>query len=182
MSENVTRISKGLSLDTSILDQPKSTYRFALNAVVETKDGDMRMISNEESNTYHSQLAVSIYYEVLGSVYIGNNEHLLILVAEGICKFAILSENGITVIFTDSRNYLKFSTKSQIQLEFRVRRGCERWVYFVDENNTIRSFNIDDVAAYVENPTKFELVKGYSKRPQFKSFKILAGGNLNSGS
>ena len=47
MKENIQRPYKGLHLDSSLSDQPKDTYRFALNSVVETELGDNSFISNE---------------------------------------------------------------------------------------------------------------------------------------
>ena len=48
MKKNITKPSKGLHTDNSPQDQPKDTYRFALNAVNETELGDLFFNSNEE--------------------------------------------------------------------------------------------------------------------------------------
>ena len=48
--DNVQRPFKGLHKDSAPYDQPKDTYRFALNAVNETELGDTNFVSNEESN------------------------------------------------------------------------------------------------------------------------------------
>ena len=69
---NITQFNKGLSLDNSIIDSPKGSYRFALNAINETELGDAGFISNEESNELCASLKEG--YIPLGIIYMGDNE------------------------------------------------------------------------------------------------------------
>lgn len=59
------QFTKGLNQDTHPKFQPEGTYRFALNAMLETEEGDLATISNEKGNTL---------YEVIpeGKVIIGH--------------------------------------------------------------------------------------------------------------
>lgn len=41
MKDNITEINKGLYSDTSNINQPKGFHRFALNAVMESEQGDV---------------------------------------------------------------------------------------------------------------------------------------------
>jgi hypothetical protein len=45
-------LNKGLSQDIHPKFQPEGSYRYALNAVLETNDGNIGAISNELGNTY----------------------------------------------------------------------------------------------------------------------------------
>jgi hypothetical protein len=205
ITDNVTRISKGLFRDSNVLDQPKGTYRYALNTVLETREGDVQIISNEEGNqAYAITNQGTTEMHIIGSVYIGDNEHILFIVGNSVSIIALLKEGNIEsplvtndnveFLVIDSEDVLAFSEFSQIQAEYKLRRGCEKWIYFTDETNKIRSFNCSDPESFKTNPNgdppegktvwskvKFELQKGYNKRPEFLSVEILSGGELKSG-
>ena len=71
MSEKANNFNKGLHRDAPLVEQPDGTYRFALNAVSETREGEESYISNEEGNTSCHDFGVG--WTPLGSVYIGDD-------------------------------------------------------------------------------------------------------------
>ena len=84
---NISQFSKGLFQDNSFVDQPKGTYRFALNSVNETELGDSSFISNEESNEICTSLTPG--YIPIGKIYIGNNHTII---------FSVSGDNTISEI------------------------------------------------------------------------------------
>jgi len=191
--DNVQRPAKGLHLDSSPGDQPKDTYRFALNAVNETELGDFAFIGNEESNDICDSIPTD--YIPLGKVYIGNNETIVFLVRsdETASEIGILDNNcnyvtHVNDIDSPVEDKLNFKVAHQIQATYRLRRGCERTIYFTDDYNKPRYFNFDKPEDYKnEDDTwsarKFNLFKDYNSIPSFEEVEVMdSGGVLEPGS
>ena len=190
--DNIQRPNKGLHQDNSFIDQPKDTYRFALNSVNETELGDFAFISNEESNELCTNLKPN--FIPIGKVYLNNNEVLLFLVSEDETEseIAILNDNcEYLELVNDASSLpvdkLNFKVAHQIQATYRLRRGCERTVYFTDDFNKPRYFNLDKPEDF-QNPDgtwsnrKFNLFKDYNKIPSFQDVDVLdSGGVLEPG-
>ena len=137
MEENVKRPHKGLYKDNSFNDQPKDTYTFCLNGVNETELGDFAFISNEESNEICANLKPN--FIPIGKVYLNNNEVLLFLVSEDETEseIALLNDNCDYIELVNDAtsaplDKLNFKVAHQIQATYRLRRGCERTVYWID--------------------------------------------------
>src|SRR5574343_25772 len=140
----------GLSTDTSPHLQPKGSYRFALNAVPETKNGDLGNIATEQSNETCIELASDEI--IIGSVFVGNEESVVFVYDEGDTTSRIYIFNHSTCTKTQflSLDCLNFNVAYPIQATFRVRNGCERWVYFVDGLNSDKCINLDVQSAYTD--------------------------------
>jgi len=207
--DNSQRIYKGMVQDTSPVDQPKDTYRFALNGLVETFEGDSRFLSTENSTDVIEQLTVTDFqnatYEcrVIGSIKLQDDNIVLFLLGteEDVCSIAILDKAGYLVHHVTSyTNVLSFSKEKRIYGEFRLRRNNERVIYFVDGLNKPRYYNferpydfyssayqqsIDDGTTYEGefwDPDKFNLIRQYNIIPEFISCEVVEGGNIPSGS
>lgn len=178
----------GISTDTSLVNQPQSMTRFVLNGVNETIEGDKGFIANEESN--ESCYSLPSGFTPIGKVYIGNDETLLFLCSEaGNSMIAIVDrECNLSVQVDDSNQTEKFRFKinNQIDATYRLRRGCERVVYWVDP--TPRTFIIDKPEKYQDNLgnwdiSKFNLFKKYESIPNVDDLEVLnSGGVLLPGS
>ena len=46
----ITSLGKGINTDVSPETQPEGTYRWALNAVAESEEGNIGFLTNEEGN------------------------------------------------------------------------------------------------------------------------------------
>ena len=145
--DNVQRTSKGLHTDNSQIDSPKGTYRFALNAINETELGDAGFISNEESNEPCGNIPQG--FIPIGKVYIGENRTVIFLVSKDntISEIGILDNCEYTTVVNDEessiKNKLNFNIAYQIQATYRLRKGCEHTIYFVDGYNSPRYFNFN---------------------------------------
>jgi hypothetical protein len=191
---NVTRLEKNLHTDNSLVDQPKGTTRFVLNGVNETEQGDRNFIANEESNEICYPIPDG--YILLGKTYIGNGKTAILSVSSD----EIDSEIGIA---DDDCNYvthvndanspdnqkLNFKISHQIDVIYRLRRGCENTIYFVDgDNNKPRYYNFDKPEQFQDNngdwdSNRFELIRSYQDVPIFENIEVLdSGGKLEPGS
>lgn len=180
----------GLHTDNSLVVQPEGKARFVLNGINETTEGDFGFLANEESNAACYSLPTG--YVPLGQVYIGDENTLLFLTHPtlGHSSLAIVDrECNLTVIVTDANQVEKFGFKvsHQISATFRLRRGCERTIYWVDPKP--RTFIIDKEENFKDKNTqkwvmsKFNLFKFYNSIPTVSTLKVLdSGGQLLPGS
>jgi hypothetical protein len=186
-------ITGGLNTDMSLVNQPPGTTRFVMTGVDETKEGDLGTITSEESNEQCYDLAsagLDPGYVPMGKVYIGNEDQLLLLAnPNGNSAIVILDkECNLEVKVTDENQAEKFGFKitEQIDATFRLRRGCERVVYWVDPKP--RMFILDKEEDFKNNMgewdvSKFNLFKTYKKIPVISDLEVIdAGGVLLPGS
>ena len=186
-NDNLTEFSSGLYLDASPLYQPKGTQRFALNMVNEAKTTKY----NEESNELYINLPSG--HVPIGKVYVENNETLIFSVKEDNSESAIgiMDDYGkyIPMIKTE---VLNFKVEHQIQATYRLRRGCEKTVYWTDDFNPPRqvywsegNYNFDAFKDEAGNwsERKFDLIKVPTQIPNFEKIDVVeGGGSLNPGS
>ena len=190
---NLNTFNKGLHLDNSHIDQPKGTYRFTLNSVNETELGDSGFIGNEESNEICGTLTEG--YIPIGKCYMEDNNLVIFSVSEDgqSSEIGILNNNCEYVVQVNDttsslEDKLNFKITNQIQAIYRLRRGCERTIYFTDNLNRPRFFNFDKAQNFKNNDgtwksQKFNLQKTYTKVPIFQNIEVLdSGGNLEAGS
>jgi hypothetical protein len=188
-------IPGGLNTDSSLVNQPEGTTRFVFTGVNETKEGDLGFIANEESNQecydLNANTTLGPGYVPMGKVYIGDENSAIFLAnPNGNSAIIIVDKNcNVVVSFSDKNQTEKmgFSVAQQIDATFRLRRGCERVVYWVDPKP--RMFILDKEEEY-KNPTtgnwdvsKFNLFKTYKKIPVVLDLEVVdAGGVLPPGS
>jgi len=178
----------GLNVDNNLVNQPSNTLRFALNTVNKTLEGDGggRAIENSNEPCYNLPFNAT----PIGKVYIGDQNTLLFLVDSlGNSIIAIADrECNVEVIVddTDQDTKFNFKTSQQIDATYRLRRGCERTVYWVDPKP--RAFVIDRPEKFKDDLgnwdiEKFNLFKTYKTIPEFISVEALDGqGSLLPGS
>lgn len=143
-------LDKGLVTDTAKTNQPPNTYSYALNAVNETKEGDLLYRSNEKGNTPCSSFILPGYAQTfypIGHVNFLNNDVLLFLATADSSQSAIAiytgNCNALEVVLVEP--CLNFNINHQIKAVYRLRKGCNRTVYFVDGYNPDRVIDIDEI-------------------------------------
>lgn len=204
--------SKGLEQDIAPINQSKDTTRFVLNGVNESLDGDLMNLSNENSNLLYTHIKED--FVVLGSLYIGDGETIIFSVKNdnSESEIGILKDNtsfeqtgrqdNYEVWCNDScqnnsKKKLNFRTDKPIDSTYRIRRGCEKNVYFTDDWNEPRKANLQKPELYHDierdnnnqiiskcwNSKKFKLINTYEKIPKIEEVEILENeGSLKSGS
>lgn len=186
-------ITGGLNTDMPLGSQPPGTTRFVMTGVDETKEGDLGTITSEESNQECYDLAsagLDLKYIPVGKVYIGDENQLIFLAnPNGNSAIVILDkECNLTVSATDENQTEKFGFKitEQIDATFRLRRGCERTVYWVDPKP--RMFILDKEEEFKNSfgewdISKFNLFKTYKSIPEITDIEVIDGsGTLPPGS
>src|SRR5688500_10283911 len=138
----VNQSGKGLHTDTDPLNQPKGTYRFALNAINEAEDGQHAFVSNEPANYACTNRPLG--FEIIGDCYIGDDTSVVIMVnpVSGFEEIGLVNKDNLYTTIVNTR-VLNLRIYKQCQVIFRIRRGNERVIYWVDAFNKARTFNID---------------------------------------
>ena len=194
INNSVEQPSKGLYTDVAPVNQPPGTYRFALNAVNESDEGDFGTLTNEVSNYKTEDLPDG--FTCIGSVNITDNTIVLFLFNDKtkVSEIGLFNKDrevyetwGNDSSTTEAKNKLNFRINKPIQATFRIRRGCERVIYFVDGYNVPRSVNLDEKLFYYDNgvllASKMDMNRKIYSVPKIKSIKIKdTDGNLKSGS
>jgi len=185
-ASGIQRVYKGMFTDSSYHDQPDGMASFVLNGVNETEDGDMNFVSNEQSNEIAGEIENG--YTIVGRVYMTNNETAVFSVGGGInneqfSEIGIYNDKTKTYV-RHVNTELGFKKDFPIQATFRMRRGCERVIYFVTPKPMIYCFDTPD--KFKKNGSfakeKFNLFKTYKSIPEFQLIKVQETGSLWPGS
>lgn len=195
-NNNVEVVASGLVTDVSEINQPDGTQRYVLNGIHETVNKNINTLSNDYSNKMLDTTDVPLNTSVsdkdylLGSVYLNDDEFVIFVLTyqnyttanptkiSKICLFNNVTKRLSTLISdeeSDNEDKLDFDEHHQIQAIYRLRRGCDRTIYFTDNFNVPRTINIDKLYNYcsdVQNfdtavADKFNLIKTYNNIPRF---------------
>lgn len=200
---SVVRPYKGLHDDNSPIDQPEGTYRYALNAINQTPQGDRNTLSFEQATVAVSNtLAGSI---VVGVCYIGNNMNLVAYhnSLNNLDTLVIFNiDNSITKVI-ENTTALNLQANKQLDMTYRVRKNNHRYVYWVDGYNDAKEIDLDELSLYYSveykqylsaggdpdiypndkwNSEAFFNIKTYSRVPFFTEVNILENGSITPGS
>ena len=188
-----------LNTDVSPIYLKETEHSFALNMVTSSDDGDINTRSNDNANEscinfpeYGGKKMI-----LIGKVYIGNGQTLVFLVSddEVVSEIGVFGDNCTYTTETNDRlsateDRLNFKIGKPVDAVYRLRRGCDRTVYFTDDYNRPRYFNLDkpyDFLQITNNKetaisSRFNLFNSYEITPLMGSFKVQEGGGLMSGS
>ena len=162
--------TEGLITDTNRMHQPKNSYRFALNAILESIDGDIQTLNNELGNTICASIPDG--YEIIGNVVLDTNEVLLFLTDSTTSIIAIQTQ-GCKLIEYLKSTCLKFNTCYPVDSVFRLQKGCDRIIYFTDDLNPPMAINLDSLEDYVTDTVENDI-------SLIKSEDKIAYANLNN--
>lgn len=146
--QDVKKLAKGMYSDTNPIDQPPNTYRYALNMMLESREGDHSAITNEEGNEACS--AVKSGYQVIGTILVSNNDTIIFSTNGTKSEIGILSQSCVYTSLIES-TCLNFSRDYPINGIFKIHNGCDRIIYFTDNYNPIRVINLESLIQYVNS-------------------------------
>lgn len=166
-------LNQGMSQDNVPSMQPQNTYRYALNAVLETSVGDHGGLSNELGNSLRYYLGDDRH--IVGSCVTDDNRIILFVyddsAAHRIVEY-IPSSNTLTNLIIDP--CLNFQRDNYVQTSFHI-EDCDTWIYFSDRTNPFRAVNISDISYYTQlvdgSPVVCDRLK-YSKETPFPVITI----------
>jgi len=144
------RFIKGLFKDTAHIDQPEGSWRYAKNAITNNKKGS---ISNEGGNEIAGHLGNNPITGAQNDKVIGKievNDNRVILFVKDVVNIPGRSEIGIwendvyTLLFNPNLTTdLNFQESNPIEGTFKIDSKGDLVVYFTDDLNPPRAFNVD---------------------------------------
>jgi len=145
--------TKGLNTDIHPKHQEEGTYRFALNAVLETKEGDIPSISNELGDVFCAS-GFPADKKIIGHT-LTDDDDIVVFVYDPdpdrpSHEIGIYNPNNCTYTKIVGDQCLNFSDKHPINAIFRIKNGCDRYVYFTDNFNFYRVVNLTDTSEWVD--------------------------------
>jgi hypothetical protein len=149
METQVLTFEKGLFRDNADRTQQPGNYRDALNAVLETEKGDYTGITNERGNAVCARIKEG--YKVIGKILTDSDEIVLFSTNNVNSEIGIYNPTHCSYEELINDDCLNFKDYWPIKGVFKVRKGCERIIYFTDRNNTIKVINIDKLSQYYED-------------------------------
>jgi hypothetical protein len=186
--DKINSFQFGLNKDIHNKGYQEGMYTFSLNSVNDTKEGDNTAISTELGNREVGTLPTGYY--PIGSINTGEEFIVFIKDDLGNSEIGIINKvyNYTTIINDPCLNFTR-----QIQGVFRILKGCDRIIYFVDGVNPDRSINIDNILrnptdhGYLDSNGNFDCnlikLKPNIKIPTIsRTFINNTGGNLGLGS
>ena len=148
------RFVKGLFKDTGHIDQPEGSWRHARNMVINATDG---AVSNEGGTTISGHLGKNATTgaqndKVVGTIEVSNDRTVFFVtdVVSGTPRSEIgIYEDGVyTLLFNPSiaskpTNDLNFRVSHPIEGTFKIDSKGDLVVYWTDDLNPPRAFNVD---------------------------------------
>lgn len=129
----------GLSLDNLQINQKENTNSFVMNGIQHSGSGFA--LQSEPGN----ELCISLpeNYTIVGTIY-GEDNETYIFSTDGISsEIGVLKTCEYTSLINNT--CLSFSKDRIIQGEYRVRKGCNRTLYWNDGNNKDMFVDLDDI-------------------------------------
>lgn len=178
--EGVNSFEKGLHRSNSPQMQPEGSYIDALNWI---RNDSGRLINEELENITHSFTDETI---LLGHCPL-RNEFICFLKTYNTTTtiwnsiIGVFSEGKFTEIFNDKNHTYLLNFSNNIDSVARVISSGNRVVYFVEENNPIRRFDLDE---YLYKPTNYDTYEDFNLQLTVKYPKVVtsvtSGGTLNA--
>ena len=148
------RFIKGLFKDTSRLDQPNGTWRYARNLIMTNKDGS---ISNEGGTEMSGHLGGSGLHTgqndvVVGAIEVNDDKVILFIIGENHpvvkrSEIGIWDDGNYTILFNPNitaypGHNLNFTINNPIEGTYKIDPKGDLIIYWTDDLNPPRAFNV----------------------------------------
>ena len=145
------RFIKGLFKDTAHIDQPEGSWRYAKNAVINNKKGS---VSNEGGTELAGHLGQNTITgaqgdKVIGKIQVDNNRAILFVKNVTVSfrsEIGIWADDTYTVLYNPAPFGpldLNFNVLNPIEGTFKIDAKGDLVIYFTDDLNPPRAFNVD---------------------------------------
>lgn len=146
---DIKQFTAGMVTDVTERSQPQGTYRFALNSILQGREGKLGSLVSEEGNDLN--VSVTSGHTIIGHVLTDTSDIILFTTDDTTSEIGIFNPDTSTYNVVLSGECLNFSTQYPVNALFRIRKGCERVIYFTDRNNLYRTVNLDAISSYIDS-------------------------------
>ena len=204
-SQKAYRGYKGMHQDSHPSEQPEGSTRYVLNGI----NRDAKGLKSGNLYREHSLESLTDFpgdlenpFVALGRTYLESDIQIVIGVVGTTTHIGYLKSEGQWESILVSDN-LKVHPKAQIQIEYRKRKGNLTHIYWVNGEDDARCMKVDDLFSHYTDTYKdylkgggnpgsyvgdkwlestFNLIKTFTKYPEFRDVEVLSYGSIKSGS
>ena len=166
MAKDPQIVNKGIFQDSNQEFQPESTYRFMLNGLFESLEGEIGGVVNERGNEILLPMPAGINDPHLnGTCLLPNQDVVLFITGNDSTNLGVnagqdvqiiaLHKNNDTYVELIRTNCLEYKRCNQIDCIFKVHNGCDIILYFTDHVSKYKSINItaieNETARYIDD-------------------------------
>jgi hypothetical protein len=148
MEQTINSFHVGLNLDAKEKFLQQGEYRYAQNTIHESQEGDYVSLPNEQGNEICASLPSG--QKIIGNVLLDKEEQVIFSTDNFTSMIGIYNPSQCTYTNLITSTCLNFKTSQPIHGLFRIRKGCERVIYFTDRTNPYRTINLDDLNSYTD--------------------------------
>lgn len=145
MEAQLLQFVKGMNRDVHARLLDEQSYYDALNAINIDSEGDFYAISNEKGNELCYDLGNK---EVIGTINTDTDEIIVFSTDNFVSEIGLLDPTCCKYTTVLNTSCLSFNTCNPIKGVFKVRKGCERFIYFTDKVTPLRVINLDNLDQY----------------------------------
>jgi hypothetical protein len=138
--DNLNLFKDTLNKESVKIGHPEENLSFALNANIEGFEGNLFRYQTEQGNEECFDLPDG--YVPIGKIYIKDNELVIFSTNNLDSEIGLVKNCKYSTLIND--RCLNFNTKYPITGQSRIRRGCDRTIYWRDYFNSDRWLNIDE--------------------------------------
>ena len=158
-STNINSFNKGLYKDVEFGFIPEGAWTHARNAVHNTEDGDIGVISNERSNTW----CQAAPYTIIGAIHLNEDRWAIFSTDNTNSEIGLFEEDICSYTTVVNDPCLNFSTLNLIKGAAKENHDCTWQVYWDDNLNPSRTMNVNEppfkkVATTVDDCTTFDFI------------------------
>lgn len=181
-NKTVNTFENGLVKVDNPTKQPKNSYSFALNAVINDIMTDNTSIANEKAFENYFR-ALDDNYNIIGWSWLGKEEYVLftkhVIGDPEFNKIVYINppKNETRVLY-DSLD-LNFQDNYEIKTTYRINYKNQRIVYFVDGLNDDRLINVEEDSTALD--ISLLSIEANADRPIVLATVLDNGGNITSG-
>ncbi len=139
-------LNAGMIQDVQIKFQPEGSYRFALNAVLQSNEGELGSIISEQSNAECAALPVG--FMPIGRCLTNKSQIVIFAASTTESYIGYFDPMSCTMTEIVRTTCLGFNSNYPMETMFRTVRECEDTIYFTDGINPYRSINLSNLDKY----------------------------------
>lgn len=139
---------RGLNKDKSFSNETDGTMSFSLNSVIEDETGNRDTVSTEKGNELYYSLPIGQRF--VGAVNLNRKDVLIFSTDETTDMIGLAKEGGNYELLVKTTGF-NFNIDTPIKGTFRLIKGCERAVYWIQDGQPDRQINIDSLEDYTQD-------------------------------
>jgi hypothetical protein len=150
MKKDSLPLQKGMFNESTNIQQPKGTWKFALNTLIGSWWGEGATVTNEHGNEVCYSLPAGDY-TLIGAESLPDGNIVVFLTDDTTSIIGVHDVKNCTFETYIKSECLGFKKHRQINALTRIIAGCKRKVYFTDRVTSYKAVNLDELEPYLSD-------------------------------